>query len=210
MGDDNNEAYLEKLVSRFVECTRSRGVEPLACLLKHLSDDPNGKSDPLGSPTLIIKNESQQTGGSELLRSLSTLDHKNLAQLSSAIGLKTLKEMLDVWNDNSDNNSEEFWHSTLLEHPFILFQVFSYPVFVVDDKAYVGGKRLSNKGGNVVDFTCANSSTKNIALIEIKTPCSELIPCIEFSANHSSFLERTPKMSKLSLMMNCSARLSCL
>lgn len=43
------------------------------------------------------------------------------------------------------------------------------------DKAFVGGKSLDNKGGNVCDFIYRNKMTQNVALIEIKTPCTEIV-----------------------------------
>lgn len=45
----------------------------------------------------------------------------------------------------------------------------------MQDKAYVGGKGINNSGGNLCDFIYQNSLSQNVALIEIKTPCTELI-----------------------------------
>ena len=42
------------------------------------------------------------------------------------------------------------------------------------DKAYVGGKNVSNTGGKIVDFLVKNRLTQNAALIEIKTPGTPL------------------------------------
>ena len=42
-------------------------------------------------------------------------------------------------------------------------------------KRIVGGKSLDNKGGNVCDFIYRNKMTQNVALIEIKTPCTEIV-----------------------------------
>ncbi len=39
----------------------------------------------------------------------------------------------------------------------------------------MGGKGISNKGGNIIDFLCANNLTRNTALIEIKTPKTKLL-----------------------------------
>lgn len=46
---------------------------------------------------------------------------------------------------------------------------------VIEDKAYVGGKGVENKGGNILDFLCANHLTTNVALVEIKTPKTKLL-----------------------------------
>ncbi len=42
-------------------------------------------------------------------------------------------------------------------------------------RRFVGGKSLNNKGGNVCDFIYRNKMTQNVALIEIKTPCTEIV-----------------------------------
>jgi hypothetical protein len=48
-------------------------------------------------------------------------------------------------------------------------------VVVIGQKAYVGGKRITNTGGNVVDFLAAVESTDAVVLIEIKTPSTRLL-----------------------------------
>lgn len=54
-------------------------------------------------------------------------------------------------------------------------QIFACPCTIFADKAYVGGKGINNSGGNLCDFIYQNSLSQNVALIEIKTPCTELI-----------------------------------
>lgn len=41
---------------------------------------------------------------------------------------------------------------------------------LLQEKAYVGGKGVSNTGGGQVDYLLANELTENVALVEIKTP----------------------------------------
>jgi hypothetical protein len=53
--------------------------------------------------------------------------------------------------------------------------MFSYPVILVEDEAYVGGKNLSNKNGKVTDFLVKNSITENVAFLEIKTHKTKLL-----------------------------------
>lgn len=75
-----------------------------------------------------------------------------------------------------DNCSEEFWQSTVFkENQWVLAQIFSTPCTIYEDKAYVGGKSMSNRDGNVCDFIYQNELSQNIALIEIKTPCTPII-----------------------------------
>jgi hypothetical protein len=91
--------------------------------------------------------------------------------------INNLKNVLKVWDDNKENENcnEEFWQKIFRENSIILSQVFSFPVIFIEDKGYVGGKSISNAGGKVVDFLLKNDLTKNIALVEIKTPKTKII-----------------------------------
>ena len=44
------------------------------------------------------------------------------------------------------------------------------PVVVLQERAYVGGKGIDNRGGGEVDFLVRNALTHNVAFVEIKTP----------------------------------------
>lgn len=106
---------------------------------------------------------------------LKILKIDNLRTLNSILGISNLKNILNIWRTNKYDDSEEFWQKTLKENSWVIAQVFAFPVIIYRDKAYVGGKFLDNKGGNIVDFLYKNSLTDNIMLIEIKTPTTKLI-----------------------------------
>lgn len=110
-----------------------------------------------------------------VLASLEQLEIEDLQELSSLIGLRTLKTSLEIWEGNKDNSDEEFWQRTLGEYAFVLSQVFSYPIIVLKDKAYVGGKSVENLGGSIVDFLLQNNVSQNVILAEIKTPVTPLL-----------------------------------
>lgn len=98
-----------------------------------------------------------------------------LQKLNAAVGLNNLKNVLNIWENNQNNSNEEFWHNLLSENTFVFAQIFSFPVVVIKDKAYVGGKGINNKGGNIIDFLCSNDLSGNVALVEIKTPQTKLL-----------------------------------
>lgn len=111
----------------------------------------------------------------QVVNRLESLESDGLQKLNTLIGIGSLKTALAVWNENKDNSSEEFWQKTLSKFSFVLSQVFSFPVIVLKDKAYVGGKSIDNTHGNLVDFLMANKLTRNAALIEIKTPKTPIV-----------------------------------
>jgi Domain of unknown function (DUF4263) len=90
-------------------------------------------------------------------------------------GAGVLRRVLEIWEKNQDNPSEEFWQSLFDQYPFIVSQVLAYPIVVVEDKAYVGGKTIADVGGHIVDFLLAHQLTRNVALLELKTPTTKLL-----------------------------------
>lgn len=111
----------------------------------------------------------------QVIDKLEKLEVENLQKLNTIIGLTNLKKIVSVWEENSNNPSEEFWQSLFVDNSFILNQIFAFPIILVKGKAYVGGKTVYNTGSNLVDFLFRNKLTKNAVLIEIKTPTTPLI-----------------------------------
>lgn len=111
----------------------------------------------------------------QLLSNLESLDADNIKQLNIIASLGSLHRSIGVWESNKSNNNEEFWQQELLKDTFLLTQLFTYPVVLVKQKAYVGGKTYDNSNGKIVDFLLKNEITNNAALIEIKAPTTFLM-----------------------------------
>lgn len=111
----------------------------------------------------------------DIINIIEKININDLQELNAAIGLNSLKKVLEIWENNKTNHNEEFWQEALTQNSFIFAHLFAFPVIVLENKAYVGGKSISNKGGNIIDFLCANNLTRNVALIEIKTPTTKLL-----------------------------------
>jgi hypothetical protein len=102
-------------------------------------------------------------------------NERQLPELNALVGLANLRAVLQIWKDNADNGTEEFWQGVFSNHAYVLSQLFAHPVAIIQGKAYVGGKLLDNKHGNVVDFLGRVPSTGSAVLIEIKTPKTLLL-----------------------------------
>ena len=121
---------------------------------------------------LITQTESLES----LKKSLMELQDDNLQHLTTTLNIEKLQRVATLMADNLDNNSEEFWQTTVFkENQWVLAQIFACPCTIFSDKAYVGGKGVDNSGGNLCDFIYQNRLSQNVALIEIKTPCTEII-----------------------------------
>ncbi len=106
---------------------------------------------------------------------LAGTQQNELPQLTALLGLSAVKDALEYWRTNQDNDTEGFWQRALAERAYVLSQVFAYPVVVIGQKAYLGGKDLTNAGGKVVDYLATVESTDAVVLIEIKTPKTPLL-----------------------------------
>jgi hypothetical protein len=61
--------------------------------------------------------------------------------------LGNLTRVIEIWEANKNNADEGFWQTTLSHNLVVLSQVFSFPVIILQDKAYVGGTGLDQSGG---------------------------------------------------------------
>ena len=125
---------------------------------------------------ILLSLITQTTSLDSLKKSLSELQNDNLQHLTTSLNIEKLQRIARLMNNNLDNNDEEFWQTTVFkENQWVLGQIFACPCTIFADKAYVGGKGINNVGGNLCDFIYQNKLSQNVALIEIKTPCTEII-----------------------------------
>ena len=110
-----------------------------------------------------------------LVVKLAEMGIDDLSRINSVIGVTNLRKILELWDSEKQNSSEDFWQSTFSSNPWVISQVFSFPVVIMKEKAYLGGKAIDNIGGNIVDFLYQNQVTANVALVEIKTPMTKLL-----------------------------------
>ena len=113
---------------------------------------------------------------SENAREIVKANPKKLARLQDDIELATLEGLIERYTEMLDKMiPESFWQAFFSENPFILNLAFGYPVTVVQDKASVGGRKLSEIGDRITDFLAKNTLTNNTAIFEIKTPQTNLL-----------------------------------
>ena len=124
----------------------------------------------------LLRLITQTSSLDSLKKSLAELQDENAQHLAMSLNIVKLQRVATLMADNLDNNSEEFWQTTVFkENQWVLAQLFACPCTIFSDKAYVGGKGVDNSGGNLCDFIYQNRLSQNVALIEIKTPCTEII-----------------------------------
>jgi Shedu protein SduA, C-terminal/Shedu protein SduA, N-terminal len=109
------------------------------------------------------------------LDSLADLKQFRSEELNIIVRLASLRRLIRLWQANKENADEEFWQKELGKCPYAFSLIFPYAVVVVGKKAYVGGKDISNTGGNIADFLIKRELTGNCVVVEIKTPKTVLL-----------------------------------
>lgn len=120
---------------------------------------------------------------SSLVATLEDLDPAELISFDSAVGAARMKLLLREYEDNRENKDERYWQGLFERHSWVLSQVCNQPLLIIRGQAYVGGKNIGNKDGNVVDFLYGNAITKNATLVEIKTPAASLLAASQYRNN---------------------------
>lgn len=115
-----------------------------------------------------------QEPDSELAAALRALDPESLLSLGHSVDISKLDALLEEWEINENNNEEGYWQDLLTRNSWVFSQLTGTPVVLVRERAYVGGKGISNRGGGIVDYLLANALTENASLVEIKTPGAAL------------------------------------
>lgn len=83
---------------------------------------------------------------------------------------EVIKEFEHLLSQKTDTDTlEKRWQAFFKKYSWIFSQLFSFPVLIFEDEAYMGGKNIQNKGGKFADFIYTNKLTSNLVLIEIKT-----------------------------------------
>ncbi len=112
----------------------------------------------------------------KILAAFERLDLASLESLNTAANLGALKATLAEWEQNKTCKDEVgFWQTFFQRRPYILSQLFSYPIVIMEGSAFLGGTGTNRKGSKLVDFLVKNKLTKNTAIIEIKTPMTPLV-----------------------------------
>lgn len=122
----------------------------------------------------IIEFFTNQEKADELVKRLKDWDPDDLRQVTTVAGLSTLKKAYSTWVE-AGPEQESYWQRQIMEFPFVLSQLFAVPTVIHQREAYVGGKNVSNQGGNVTDFLLRSEVTNNAVVVEIKTPMTSLL-----------------------------------
>jgi hypothetical protein len=97
-------------------------------------------------------------------------------KLKNDLELVNLEKLIEKFEELiAKKVGEAQWQILFQQNPFIINMAFGIPVVSVQGQASVGGRRLSGGGEKIADFLVKNSLSNNAAVVEIKTPATNLI-----------------------------------
>ncbi len=103
-----------------------------------------------------------------LKKTKEIIDHKYIKS--------TIEEFKKQLKQTTETKSlEKKWQAFLKSNSWIFSTIFSQPVILFKDEAYVGGKTLDNQNGKHNDFLIKSSLSNNISFLELKTHLSPLV-----------------------------------
>jgi 2C-methyl-D-erythritol 2,4-cyclodiphosphate synthase len=153
-----------------------RMEENLANLLELGEEDLNDFLDAHTTAAVgTLRRVLRWLASSSALGDFITSDGGDIAVMNAVLGVAALRTIRGIWEGNRTNPSEEFWQRALSSHAFVFSQLFAYPIVIIGDRVYVGGKRLDNRHGSIADFMARSELTGNAVLIEIKAPTTMLL-----------------------------------
>jgi len=113
-----------------------------------------------------------------VIEQLQELEGKNFENLGAAVGRARLETAISEMEANLSNTDELFWQNYFEERPWVLQQVFAFPVIYLNGETFLGGKNSSGRqgsGGSATDFLLKNGSNGSFAVVEIKEPSCPLV-----------------------------------
>lgn len=125
--------------------------------------------------TLMINLLTREEDTSKVARVLSAVEESSILRLTAAVQVGQLENLLILWQSNLDCADESWWQQQFELNAWVLPQIFGQPFVLLNNQAFMGGKRIDNTGGHVLDLLFRNALTNNVALVEIKTPQTRLL-----------------------------------
>ena len=109
-------------------------------------------------------------------RQLAVGQPKRVALVQQELELANLDTIITRYEQMMhEREKEEAWQRFFSDNPFILSMGFGYPVVLVQEQAFIGGRDVSGKGDKIADFLFKNKITNNSAIVELKTPQAALL-----------------------------------
>ncbi len=167
---------LGDLYQLYSESGAPRGETTVIALDGDLSDEVSALGETQAGALLsaLLQRAASTENPQQLVEVLSQMGPQPLSDIRNAISIANLRTALGQWGALS-RTEEAQWQEFFKQNDWILGQAFAQPVILIRSGAIVRPQTLENSERRIVDYIYANSLTRNLALIEIKTPSTQLL-----------------------------------
>ena len=108
------------------------------------------------------------------------------------VSLDALIEKFEADLDGSHSRDEDHWQTFFNNNRFALQLIFSTPIVVERQHATVQAGDIDGRGTRITDFLCANSVTRTVVIVEIKTPGATLMSVSPYRGKGTDAAVYTP------------------
>lgn len=98
-----------------------------------------------------------------------------LRQDIEMVSLDALIQQFEEYLEGPHLRDEDHWQSFFNNNRFALQLIFSMPIVVERQHAHVQSGDIDGRGARITDFLCANTVTRTIVIVEVKTPGAGLM-----------------------------------
>ncbi len=153
-----------------------RSETTLIALDGNLSAEVDALGEAQVGPLLgaLLRRAARAENPLSLVDELAAMGSQTLANIRNATGIANLQAALSEW-PTLDTTDESAWQDFFKRNEWILSQAFAQPVILFRAGATVRPESLERADRQIVDYVYTNALTKNLALVEIKTPDSQLL-----------------------------------
>ena len=113
-----------------------------------------------------------------VIQKLRELEHNSFNSIENVVAYTKLQTAIDTITANIDNPDESYWQTYFDENPWIIQQIFHFPLYYMQGETYVGGKNTRGRnghGGVAADQLFQNGANGSFAVVEIKPPTAPLV-----------------------------------
>lgn len=167
---------LDDLYRLYAEHGAPRGETTLITVDGDLSAEVDALGESQVGPLLgaLIRRAVRSGNPLALVDDLVVLGAQPLANLRTATGIANLQAALSDWS-SIDTSDEAAWQRFFKDNDWILGQAFAQPVLMFRSGATVRPQSLDRADQQIVDYVYTNALSRNLALVEIKTPDTQLL-----------------------------------
>lgn len=111
-------------------------------------------------------------------KQIATEQPQSFGKLREELELVTLEVLIENFEKNLKGkaaSSEPAWQQFFRDNTFALKQIFASPVAFYGEQLHLRHPDMHGAGGQIADFVLANTLTRSMVVVEIKTPATALI-----------------------------------